>query len=199
MYQLVFRGEWEAGLDEASARERAKGLFKANDAQLDKMFSGDRVVIKNRLDEAAAQKYQAAMKKSGLVAHIEPMEQTEAGEAGARQPESSGESGEQQHPGTPASASGDAPASAGSTNVEVAPGDRLPVAGEKVDSILAGSDLSLGAPGEQLGETREEPEPVFEHLDEWSVAPPGEDLGSGVEKPEPPAPDVSHLSLDDNP
>jgi hypothetical protein len=79
----------------------------------------------------------------------------------------------------------------------VEPGDRLPVAGEKVDSILAGSDLSLGAPGEQLGDTREEAAPVFDHLDEWSVAPPGEDLGDGEEKPEPPAPDVSHLTLDE--
>lgn len=74
MYQLVFSGEWEAGLDEQSAREKARNLFKANDAQLEKMFSGERVVIKNRLDEATAYKYQAAMKKNGLVAHIEPMQ-----------------------------------------------------------------------------------------------------------------------------
>ena len=181
MYQLVFRGEWEAGLDEQSARERARGLFKANDAQLEKMFSGERVVIRNRLDEATAHKYQAAMKKNGLVAHIEPMQQAGT----AEQPEASRDEGRDTAP------------SGG--NVPVEPGDRLPVAGEKVDSILAGSDLSLGAPGEQLGDTREEPEPVFENLEEWSVAAPGEDLGAGEEKPEPPAPDVSHLSLADEP
>ena len=180
MYQLVFRGEWEAGLDEQSARERARGLFKANDAQLEKMFSGERVVIRNRLDEATAHKYQAAMKKNGLVAHIEPMQQAGTVE----QPQARSDEGRD-----PSPAGGD---------VAVEPGDRLPVAGEKVDSILAGSDLSLGAPGERLGDTREEPEPVFEHLDEWSVAPPGEDLGAEEEKPEPPAPDVSHLSLADS-
>ena len=184
MFQLVFRGEWDNSLNEEQARERARGLFKANDAQLAKMFSGERVVIRNRLDEATAHKYQAAMKKNGLVAHIEPMQQAGA----AEQPEASRDAGRDTAP------------SGG--NVAVEPGDRLPVAGEKVDSILAGSDLSLGAPGEQLGDPRdprEEPEPVFEHLDELSVAPPGEDLGTGEEKPEPPAPDVSHLSLADEP
>ncbi|MGM0433336.1 MAG: hypothetical protein ACQEQ1_01620 [Pseudomonadota bacterium] len=189
MYQLVFRGEWEAGLDEQSARERARGLFKANDAQLEKMFSGERVVIRNRLDEATAHKYQAAMKKNGLVAHIEPMQQDGA----AEQPEAGSEAGSDA--GSDAGRDS-APAGGG---VPVEPGDRLSVAGEKVDSILAGSDLSLGAPGERLGDTREEPEPVFEHLDEWSVAPPGEDLGVAEEKPAPPTPDVSHLSLADEP
>lgn len=199
MYQLVFRGEWEAGLDESSARERARGLFKANEAQLETMFSGDRVVIKNRLDEAAAQKYQAAMKKNGLVAHIEPMQQ--AGEEpvpAAGQPESPGEGRD----GSPESArvsSGSGSTSSDGRSVAVEPGDRLPLAGEKVDTVLAGSDLSLGSPGEQLGETRTEPEPVFQHLDEWSVAPPGEDLGGGEEVPESPIPDVSHLSLADEP
>ena len=187
MYQLVFRGEWEAGLDEASARERARSLFKANKAQLEKMFSGDRVIIKNRLDEAAAQKYQAAMKKNGLVAHIEPMQLAGAAAADTHQSESTGEGG-----------SARAPEPSATVGVTVEPGDRLPVAGENVDSILTGSDLSLGAPGEHLGETREEPEPVFENLDEWSIAPPGEDLGPEREEPEPSTPDVSHLSLDDN-
>ncbi len=197
MYQLVFRGEWEAGLDEASARERARGLFKANDAQLEKMFSGDRVVIKNRLDDAAARKYQAAMKKNGLVAHIEPMQQARGATTDKEQ---SGPSGDDQpRQGAPSPASGSAPAASAGSGVSVEPGDRLPVAGEKVDSILSGSDLSLGAPGEQLGKPREEPEPVFEHLDDWSVAPPGEDLGPEREEPEAPTPDVSHLSLDDNP
>lgn len=187
MYQLVFRGEWEAGLDEASARERAGSLFKANEAQLEKMFSGSRVVIKNRLDEASALKYQAAMKKNGLVAHIEPMEQpAPSGEGNDRGRESAGAS------------PGGASAPSGSDSVPVEPGDRLPVAGDKVDTILAGSGLSLGSPGEQLGEAREEPEPVFEHLDDWSVAPPGEDLGPEKDEPEAPTPDVSHLSLEDD-
>lgn len=188
MYQLVFRGEWEGDLDEQTARERARGLFKANDAQLEKMFSGDRVVIKNRLDEATAGKYQAAMKKSGLVAHIEPMPQSDSEGADPAPTAASASSSEEEEQGARAPA-GD--------SVAVEPGDRLPVAGEEVDSILAGSGLSLGAPGERLGETRDVPEPEFEHLDEWSVAPPGEDLVTREDVPDPPAPDVSHLSLDD--
>ncbi|XOZ32275.1 hypothetical protein ACMDCT_08645 [Halomonadaceae bacterium KBTZ08] len=195
MYQLVFSGEWEAGLDEQSAREKARNLFKANDAQLEKMFSGERVVIKNRLDEATAYKYQAAMKKNGLVAHIEPMQAVGQDSEAPRSrtpPDDGGQQGER----SASPADGDA---SPAESVAVEPGDRLPVAGDKVDSILAGSGLSLGAPGERLEELRADPEPVFEHLDEWSVAPPGEDLAAREEKPEPPAPDISHLSLADEP
>lgn len=195
MYQLVFSGEWEAGLDGQSARERARNLFKANDAQLEKMFSGERVVIRNRLDEATAQKYQAAMKKNGLVAHIEPMQASDQDSGAPRSQTPQDDEGREGEQSAPAAGGEASP----SDSVAVEPGDRLPVAGDKVDSILAGSGLSLGAPGEPLGELRDDPEPVLEHLDEWSVAPPGEDLAAGEDKPEPPAPDVSHLSLADEP
>ena len=77
------------------------------------------------------------------------------------------------------------------------PGDRLPVAGDKVDSILSGSGLTLDPVGVTLEEHREAPAPMFQHLDDWSLAPPGSDLGVKREVPPPVVPDVSHLSLAD--
>ena len=76
MYQLVFRGECTPQTDEATARANAMALFKATVDQVDRMFSGQRVVIRNKLDEAQAGKYEAVLRKHGMIAHIEPMEGT---------------------------------------------------------------------------------------------------------------------------
>lgn len=201
MYQLVFKGECVSGVDENAARQQAKALFKATDAQVEKMFSGGRVVIRNNLDGQTAQKYQAALKKNGMVAYIEAMEGAQAPEARESRGASDTDAGNAEAPQSEgsAAASPEAAASTGAAAapVEKEPGDRLPVAGEKVDTILADSGLSLGKPGEQLGTIHEETPPEFEHLDDWTVAPPGEELVENEDKPEPPAPDISHLSLAD--
>jgi predicted transcriptional regulator len=200
MYQLVFKGECVSGVDENGARQQAKALFKASDAQVGKMFSSARVVIRNNLDGQTAQKYQAALKKNGMIAYIEPMPSAETSETGESRASEAGAADTGTDTTPPARAGTAASSERGEAgSVEQEPGDRLPVAGEKVDTILAGSGLSLGKPGEQLGVINEEAPPVFEHLDDWTVAPPGEDLVENDEKPEPPAPDISHLSLADEP
>lgn len=191
MYQLVFKGECVPGVDEATARENAKSLFKASDAQVQKMFSGGRVVIRNKLDGPTAQKYQGVLKQKGIICHIEPMPgEQEPSPTPAETPSSASEK--------PATESAETQSAATQESVEVEPGERLPVAGEKVDSILSGSALSLGKPGEQLGEVREHEAPVFEHIDSWTIAPPGEQLVESQETPPPVMPDISHLSLADD-
>ena len=72
------------------------------------------------------------------------------------------------------------------------------MAGEKVDDILSGSGLSLATVGETLAEPSEVEPPMFQHLDEWSLAPAGSDLGVERNLPPPVVPDVSHLSLADD-
>jgi hypothetical protein len=81
----------------------------------------------------------------------------------------------------------------------VEPGDRLRVAGDKVDDLLAGSSLGLEPTGARLSEERHDPAPMFQHLDEWTLAPAGTDLGVERAAPPPVVPDVSHLSLVDRP
>ena len=208
MFQLVFRGECAEGTDEQTARQNARALFKATVEQVDKMFSGQPVVIRNRLEEDQAEKYRAVLRKHGMIAYVQPMggatpepRKAEAGKAPpqspakpapapAAAPEPKAEPAQaSESPGQPAPA-GKAP--------EVEPGDRLPVAGEKVDSILAGSGLTLDPVGVTLEEHREVEAPMFQHLDEWSLAPAGSDLGVKRETPPQVVPDVSHLSLADD-
>jgi len=196
MFQLVFKGECTQGTDPATARNNAKTLFKATVEQIDRMFSGQPVVIRNKLEEVQAEKYRAVLQKHGMVAYVEPMESAPATSAPRPAPAS-------QPTQKPAPAPEPAPRepAAGSTkpgaSVAVEPGDRLPVAGDKVDSILSGSGLTLDPVGVTLEEHREAPAPMFQHLDDWTLAPPGSDLGVKREVPPPVVPDVSHLSLAD--
>ncbi|HEY0635262.1 MAG TPA: hypothetical protein VGE00_07770, partial [Gammaproteobacteria bacterium] len=45
-------------------------LFKVEPARVEPMFSGKRVVIKAQLDQATAQKYQAALKSAGAICEV---------------------------------------------------------------------------------------------------------------------------------
>lgn len=185
MFQLVFKGECASGTDLQTARDNARGLFKASVEQLDRMFSGQPVVIRNKLDEAQAEKYRAVLHKHGMIAYVQPM-------PGSAEPAAAPKA----TPIPPSPASTGRPASAPA----VEPGDRLPVAGEKVDDILAGSGLSLDPVGVTLAEHHEVEAPMFDHLDDWTLAPAGSDLGVKRDLPPPMVPDVSHLSLaDDDP
>jgi len=199
MFQLVFKGECTPGTDTETARSNAKALFKASVEQLDRMFSGQPVVIRNKLEQVQAEKYQAVLQKHGMVAYVQPMPgaQPQAPEPKPAAPASqacsesatASEAGGDTQAATPAR-TGKAP------NPE--PGDRLPVAGEKVDDILAGSGLTLDPAGVTLTEVEDVEPPMFEHLDEWSLAPAGSALGVERDLPPPVVPDVSHLSLADD-
>jgi len=199
MFQLVFKGECTSGTETQTARRNAQALFKASVEQLDRMFSGQPVVIRNKLEQAQAEKYRAVLEKHGMVAYVQPMPGTEAEKAPEPTPKPAPAPAPSAESVSPSARpeSSPAPAAKGKS-VEVEPGDRLPVAGEKVDDILAGSGLTLDPAGVTLAEAEEEQAPMFEHLDEWSLAPAGSDIGVERDLPPPVVPDVSHLSLADD-
>lgn len=185
MFQLIFRGECTPGTDSATARDNARAIFKASAEQIERMFSGNTVVIRNKLDEAQAQKYRAVMEKHGMVAHVRPMPGTrpQVTPAPAASTDNSTRTPEP-----------------GSAAPETEPGDRLAVAGDKVNDILAGSSLGLDPVGVTLVEPRQSEPPVFQHLEDWELAPAGSDLGVERDRLPHSVPDVSHLKLvDDKP
>lgn len=194
MFQLVFKGECVSGTDMATARNNARALFKASVEQIERMFSGSPVVIRNKLDEAQAEKYRAVLNRHGMVAYVQPMPGSQQAHAApAPAPSAAQATPEPAKPVPPAASS---QPRTGTMRTE--PGDRLPVAGEKVDSILAGSGLSLDPVGVTLVETEEAEPPMFQHLDSWTLAPAGSDIGVERDVPPPMVPDVSHLSLADD-
>jgi len=189
MFQLIFKGECVADTDPATARSNARQLFKANDTQLDRMFSGKPVVIRNQLDQTQAEKYRALLQKHGMRAYVQAMAQ---GQAGAQtQPE-------QANPAPPSASASQPPQRKASSPFaeNQASGSGLPIAGERTDAVLAGSALTLEPPGETLAESVPVVVPSFDHLDAWSLAPAGSDIGSKEELPPPIVPDTSHLAVE---
>ena len=195
MFQLIFRGECQPGTDVATARKNAQALFKASVEQVDRMFSGRPVVIRNRLEEDQAEKYRTVLARHGMIAYVEPMADSQPSSA---PPAPAPETGRPEETATSARQASPERTAASGSGLQVEPGDRLPVAGDKVDDVLSGSSLGLDPVGTRLSNERHDPEPMFEHLDEWTIAPAGTDLGVERDLPPPMTPDVSHLSLADD-
>ncbi|MCP5208094.1 MAG: hypothetical protein H7A01_12870 [Hahellaceae bacterium] len=226
MFELIFEGEVVPGASVDTVKSNMQQLFKASAEQIAVMFSGQKVVLKNKLDKPTALKYQAVLKKNGAMCRIALM-------AGAQAPAA-------QQAVAPASTTAKAaapggvvkpPASSVPEKPEVTAGNKtesnkvadsglslapvkstfatkeppsappasetghLPLAGEKVETILAGKSLSVAPAGSTLGEHHEVEAPIFEHLDDIDIAEVGADMSTAEKLPPPPAPDVSHISV----
>ena len=198
-YELVFSGKLVEGFELEQVKQNVANLFKASAAQVEQMFSGRDVVLRNRLDDATGKKYQAILQKNGALCSLRLMGQavpasgTASSAASAPTPEEAPPPPSSASPQPPKSVS--EPATKAVKPVQAPPG-ALPVAGEKVDEILHGLSWDLAPAGTDLadhGEDLPTVEPDTSHL---SIAPPGEDLGQKKAPPPPPAPDTSHLKLE---
>ena len=69
-FEVVVEGRLADGADPAQVRANLAKLFKTDVARVEHLLSGDRLVIKKGLDEAAAGKYRAVIVKAGLIAEI---------------------------------------------------------------------------------------------------------------------------------
>ena len=177
-------------------------MFNADDAKLEQLFSGRRVVIKKNIDRATAAKYQSALNRAGAECEIcsvggAPVAQSAPAAA------------------APASASAPAPAPApaptdASKPASVAPAveietgdygevapppatDPLGITGDQIEDLA----VSVAPVGSELQSDYEEiAEPEFD-LNGLDVAPLGSDLDSAPKKPAPPPPDTSGITMAD--
>jgi len=217
-YELVFYGTLVEGFSESQTKQHVAQLFKTSIDQVERMFTGKRVVIRNKLDNETALKYIQAMKKRGAECQIEVM-----GAPGVKVDLAQAVPPQAVPPQTTSSPSSAPQAAATPTQAQTAPqtpvqsfaqsptknsAEKVPnpvktdnasglsIAGEKVDEILSHAHFALDPVGIRL--TDEKPEVNDEHhaLDNVSLAPVGADLCD--EKPDIPVslPDVSGLSLE---
>lgn len=193
-YELVFYGELVPGVQVAQAKQNVAELFKASVDQVERMFSGQRVVIRNKLDAETAQKYLLAMQKRGAVCKLEPM----GGAAPMPVAEKAPAPDSQPTPVAPKPATVAPAASTAAVNrrEHLAKVGRLPIAGEKVDAILAEFDVSVAPAGQRLSDERHVEAPVFAHLDQLKLAPTGTNLQDKKDDLPVSVPDVSHLRLE---
>ena len=129
-FDVLFAGQLLEGRDAATVRANLGRLFNADEATLDKLFSGKPQILKRDADAATAHKYQQALEKAGALAELRPCNATETVPAAAA---------------TAAPQSGLALAPAG-TEV-LAPGERAATAAPTVRARHQPSDPGRGRRG----------------------------------------------------
>ncbi len=72
LFDVAFFGILQAGKDRETVMQNMATLFNTDAAKLAPYFTGDRKVIKGRINASSAEKYKAALENVGLVINIEP-------------------------------------------------------------------------------------------------------------------------------
>jgi hypothetical protein len=201
-YDIFFAAQLVDGFEEATVRDNVGKLFKANEAALEKLFSGKPQLIKRGVDKQAAIKYKAALQKAGAVALVRITPGTEAAPAPAAPAPAPAPAPAADDGGLPSSTD-IKPAAESKTATEEAP------AGSMADRIAAlaaepaagaatfGEQISLAPVGSDV--LNEDEREEFEELDidtsaihvvaEFAEPEPVES------EPAPPPPDTSHMSM----
>jgi hypothetical protein len=180
-YNILFAGELLEGRDMAEVRAALAKLFNADDATLDKLFSGKAQIIKRDCDKPTALKYKQAMERAGAKPVIKS-----AGEAAVEPDPQPTLSAAERIAALAAAPDEDGYRS--NREEEVAATDNTSVADDgSVDLAPAGADVLR---------PEERPQPVTAEIDTSSL---GMDETaqrlSEESPPPPPAPDTSHLDM----
>jgi hypothetical protein len=181
-YEIAFAGQLAPGAQLDAVKANLAKLFQADATRIALLFSGRRMVIKNNLDEAGAEKYRSILLRAGALVEVrsivEDIEEIELAPPPAAEPESDFVS------------AASAPAMGG-RRLKVLPRDEYMAAFSDVDA----PDFAI-AP---LGDDLQDEQPVAQapplDLSQFSLAPAGSDMGEIKAVPAAPPPDISHLKL----
>ena len=75
-YDIFFSAKFVKGYDPAKVKQTVAQVFRANAAQLEILFSGESVRIKQSVDAETAGQYRAALLKAGILVDIRPSSAT---------------------------------------------------------------------------------------------------------------------------
>ncbi|MGH8352322.1 MAG: hypothetical protein ACRERY_02145 [Pseudomonas sp.] len=183
LYEIAFSGQLVPGAQLEPVKANLAKLFQADAQRITALFSGRRIVIKNNLDAAAAEKYRATLERAGALVDVWPMaveiEEVELAPPPAAEPA----------PARPAAAQVEPVATPG--RLQVAPRDEYMAAFAEVEA----PDFGIAPVGSDLQDDKAEPQAPNLDLSQFSLAPPGSDMGQAKVQPAGPPPDISHLKL----
>ncbi|MEE8364594.1 MAG: hypothetical protein V3R76_02310 [Gammaproteobacteria bacterium] len=211
LFEVAFSGQIVDGTNPEEVKTRIRKMFKADDAKVATLFSGNRVIIKKNIDQPTATKYKAALYQAGAVCEIismsaggaaaSPAPAQQAGEV----PASPSAQKSEEVPASPsAQKSEPAPAPTETPDVSIETGDwgevepppqvdPLGITGDQIEDL----DATVAPVGSAILDKIEEmPEPQFD-LSEFDIAPVGSDLGSAKKEPDPPPPDTTGITMAD--
>jgi len=178
-YDVIFSGAIADGLDIAVVKDRIAKLFKTDTSQVDRLFSGNTVVIKRQTDERTARKYYAAMRQAGALCQVRPCAPVE-------------KVGKLPHAATAA------PRSAGPARDGMsiaAPGSTLVEHPHVPEREFDLSAYSMAAVGTDVLDHIEDPQAPEIDLSGYDLDPPGVELVESLEASPPPALDTSGFSV----
>ncbi len=180
-YDIFFTGQIMDGKDQLEVKQLVGNMFKADQKQLEKLFSGARVRIKANTNEETAAKYRVAFRNAGALVEIL------SADSGAQ--EAATPSNTNPPDPDPSSELTLLPANTGSLE-QCAPN----VTPQPIPDI---EHLSLASAGTTIDESPD-PEPPEINTDDLTMGPANngslEDCKKEVEPH--PIPDISHLDLD---
>lgn len=179
-FEVAFSGQLLAGAPLETVQANLARLFQADAQRIALLFSGRRMVIKNNLDAASAEKYRLTLERAGALVEVVAMvvEEVELAAPPVAAPASPG--------AAPAAVAGQAPG-----RLEVLPRDEYMAAFAEVEAL----DFGIAPLGVDLQDAQPEAVPPVVDFSQFSLAPAGSDMGQVKAAPAAPAPDTSHLKL----
>jgi hypothetical protein len=181
-YEIAFSGQLVPGAQPELVKANLAKLFQADAQRIAQLFSGRRIVIKNNLDAAAAEKYRVTLERAGARVEVVDMDMLIEEVELAPPP-----------PAEPVAAPAAAPVAATPGRLQVAPRDEYMAAFSDVDA----PDFGIAPVGSDLQDARPEAQAPRVDLSQFSLAPVGSDMGQAKSTAPAPAPDTSHLKLQD--
>ena len=169
LYEVAFSGQIKVDADLEHVKAKVAAMFKADEAKLARLFSGQRMVIKKNIDQATAKKYQMALDNAGAVCEVKSLTEAVGAVSVTERP-------------------------VRSTGVSEAPQtDPLGISAEDIDTLSA--DIApVGSDMQDEIKTVAEPELDLSGMD---MAPAGSDLGQIKKGEDPEPPNTDGLSLAD--
>ena len=182
-YEIAFAGQLVPGAQLELVKANLARLFQADAQRIALLFSGRRIVIKNNLDAAGAEKYRATLERAGAMVEVTAMPAVAetggvAGAAETRQAQPSARVVEASAAGAPG-------------RLKVLPRDEYMAAFAEVDA----PDFGIAPLGDDLQDEKPEAQAPELDLAQFSLAPPGSDMGQAAADPAAAPPDTSHLKL----
>jgi hypothetical protein len=182
-FEVVFSGQLVAGAVLESVQANMARLFQADAQRIALLFSGRRMVIKNNLDAASAEKYRLTLERAGARVEVLAMPVDEV---------------ELAAPPAPLTVASHAPEPAVTASAEGTPGplqvlprDEYMAAFADVEAL----DFGIAPLGADLQDAQTPIAAPAVDLSQFSLAPAGSDMGQLKAAPAAPAPDTSHLKL----
>nr|WP_059391912.1 hypothetical protein [Pseudomonas toyotomiensis] len=185
-YEIAFSGQLVPGAQPELVKANMAKLFQADAQRIAQLFSGRRIVIKNNLDAAGAEKYRVTLERAGARVEVVDMdaliEEVELAPPPPVEPAPA-----------PAPAPAAAPPAARPGRLQVAPRDEYMAAFSDVDA----PDFDIAPVGSDLQDARPDAAAPQVDLSQFSLAPVGSDMGQAKPATPAAAPDTSHLKLQD--